>query len=138
LERIEEPFQHYPFSKGVSHWLARHNAYSTREAEWEREALPDWRWRDLMSLDAPRRRRSLRNLARRLPLRPGLRFCHHYFWKRGFLDGRAGLAFSLLMAGYEAVIVLKRWEAALGPLESAKPAEPRRRAADEPARMLPR
>ena len=39
-----------------------------------------------------------------------LRFLYHYVWKLGCLDGRAGLAFSMLMASYEALIVVKRWE----------------------------
>lgn len=139
LKKIPEPFLHYPFGKGLSHWLARHNTYSTREAEMERDSPPEWGWRDLVARDAPRRRRSLRNMARRLPLRPLLRFCHHYFWKRGFLDGRAGLAFSFLMAGYEAAIVLKRWEAELPAAEPTPTVvQPRWRKSEEPARVLPR
>ncbi len=110
LGRIREPFLHYPFSHGVSHWLARHNVYSTREAELEYCESPCWSWRDVLRGSAPQRRRALRNLSRRLPMRPLLRFCHHYFWQGGILDGRAGLAYSLLMAWYEGMIVLKRWE----------------------------
>jgi hypothetical protein len=33
-----------------------------------------------------------------------------YFGKRGFLDGRAGLSYSLLQAFYEYMIVLKTRE----------------------------
>jgi glycosyltransferase involved in cell wall biosynthesis len=110
LKKIKRPFLHYPFSRGLHHWLARHNEYSSREAELEFRAAPVWTWRDTVFGRGPKRRRSVRNFARRLPLRPLLRFCHHYFWKWGILDGRAGLEFSALMAAYERMIVLKRRE----------------------------
>lgn len=109
-ERIREPFVHYPFDQGMSHWIARHNLYSSREAELELREPARWTWREILRGTGPERRRSLRNLGRRLPFRPLLRFGYHYFGKRGFLDGRAGLIFSLLMAGYEGMIVLKRRE----------------------------
>lgn len=105
--KIREPFLHFPFSRGLGHWVDRHNVYSTKEAQLEFENRASWRWREVFARDAPARRRSLRNLARRVPFRPVLRFCYHYFWKWGFLDGRAGLAYSVLMAYYEALIVLK-------------------------------
>jgi glycosyltransferase involved in cell wall biosynthesis len=110
LGKVREPFLHYPFSRGLGHWLDRHNDYSTREAEMELSTALGWTWREVLWGHGPQRRKALRNLARNLPFRPFLRFCHHYFWQWGFLDGRAGLAFSLLMAGYEGVIVLKRRE----------------------------
>jgi glycosyltransferase involved in cell wall biosynthesis len=110
LKRIGSPFLHYPFSRGLCHWIARHNEYSSREAELEFRAALPWTWRETVFGRGPKRRSSLRNLARRLPFRPLLRFCHHYFWKLGILDGRAGLDFSFLMAAYERMIVLKRRE----------------------------
>lgn len=110
LAKIREPFLHYPFSHGLSHWVDRHNLYSSREAELEIKAPPCWTWREIFQGDRPQRRKALRNLGRNLPLRPVLRFGYHYIWKLGLLDGRAGLAFSLLMASYEGLIVLKRWE----------------------------
>ena len=30
---LQHPLDHYPFSKGFSHWFARHNSYSTFEAQ---------------------------------------------------------------------------------------------------------
>lgn len=115
LLRIRVPFRHYPFSHGMSHWLERHNLYSTREAEWELQGGRKIPWRNLFRGQRPIRRRALRNLARSVPCRPLLRFGYHYFWKCGFLDGRAGLAYSLLMSAYEGMIVLKRREGRLSP-----------------------
>lgn len=110
---IREPFVHYPFSKGLSDWVTRHNRYSSREAELELHQEADTNSRQILSRDAANRRRALRAFSRRLPLRPVLRFFYQYVWKWGFLDGRAGLAFSFLMAVYEGLIVLKRWEFSL-------------------------
>ncbi|MBC8867914.1 MAG: glycosyltransferase family 2 protein [Planctomycetes bacterium] len=110
LGTIHEPIVHYPFSKGLDDWIERHNRYSTREAGLEVTELPGLRYRELLSLDAAKRRRAIRNLGRRLPCRPLLRFAYQYFWRRGFLDGQAGLTFSTLMATYEAMIVAKRRE----------------------------
>jgi len=110
LGTIHEPIVHYPFSKGLDDWIERHNRYSTREARLEVTELPGLRCRELLSLDAAKRRRATRNLGRRLPCRPLLRFAYQYFWRRGFLDGQAGLTFSTLMATYAAMIVAKRRE----------------------------
>jgi glycosyltransferase involved in cell wall biosynthesis len=107
---IHEPFIHYPFSRGVAHWVDRHNRYSDREAALERAGARGVSLSGLWSLDSARRRRAQRQLSRRVAARPVLRFLYHYLWKRGFLDGRAGLAFSMLMSTYEALIVVKGWE----------------------------
>ncbi len=113
LPRIREPFIHYPFSKGLHDWWQRHNNYSTREAEREWQEVQAWRWGDLLGRDPARRRRAARDLARRLPCRAWLRFFYHYVWRGGFLDGRAGWQFSKMMATYEGLIVLKKWELAM-------------------------
>jgi hypothetical protein len=49
----------------------------------------------------------LRRLWVRTPLRPLVRFLVWYVLRRGFLDGRAGLSFCVLMAYYEFVIGAK-------------------------------
>lgn len=107
---IGEPFLHYPFSRGIGDWVDRHNRYASREAELELAEQTRWRFRDVLSGDRAVRRRTLRRISRTLPGRPFLRFGYQYLWKMGFLEGRAGLAFSLLMAWYEGLIVLKREE----------------------------
>ncbi len=107
---IREPFIHYPFSRGVSHWVERHNRYSDREAALEHSGQAGFSLARFFSLDSATRRRAQRQLSRRVVARPTLRFLYHYVFKRGCLDGRAGLAFSMLMAAYESLIVVKRWE----------------------------
>jgi glycosyltransferase involved in cell wall biosynthesis len=107
---IRPPFLHEPFSRGLSDWLERHIRYATREAELELEGGRRIRLGDLLTQDAARRRRALRDMSRRMPLRPSLRFFYRYVLQGGFLDGREGFVFSALMASYERMIVMKRWE----------------------------
>jgi len=109
--KIDAPVQHFAFSKGIADWVQRHNRYSTREAAAELNAEHrSGRIGDLFSRDGFVRRQALRATRTRMPLRPLLRFVHQYILKRGFLDGRAGLTYSLLMANFEWWIVLKRRE----------------------------
>jgi len=42
-----------------------------------------------------------------LPFRAMLKFFYLYVWNLGFLDGQAGLRYSLLQSIYEYMIVLK-------------------------------
>jgi len=107
---------HFPFNKGVTHWLTRHNSYSSLEA---RQILENRLTRAPFSLrkafferDFNERRYHQKELFYRLPARPLLKFLLLYFAKRGFLDGRAGLHYALLQTFYEYMIVLKQREPA--------------------------
>ena len=106
---------HFPFSKGVSDWLERHNRYSTFEAA---EILARRQSREpfrvsgslrsaLFERDFHRRRYHQKELFYRLPGRAVVKFLALYVAKRGFFDGTAGLRYSLLQAIYEYMIVLK-------------------------------
>jgi len=55
----------------------------------------------LFSFDALVRRRALKRLSQHLPARGPLRFLYQYVWRRGFLDGPAGLSYCLLLSRYE-------------------------------------
>jgi glycosyltransferase involved in cell wall biosynthesis len=102
---------HFPFNKGISHWLERHNAYSTLEAMQivaNRRAHTTFSVRKAFTVaDFHERRFHQKELFYRMPLRPVLKFLMFYVGKRGFLDGRAGLTYVLLQAIYEYIIVLK-------------------------------
>ncbi len=104
-------FDHFPFSKGITHWFEKHNRYSTAEAEQivsNRKSGAAFSLRKvLFSADANEKRFHQKELYYRLPMRPLLMFSLLYFAKRGFLDGRAGLTFVLLRSIYEYMIVLK-------------------------------
>jgi glycosyltransferase involved in cell wall biosynthesis len=120
---------HYPFNKGMNHWLNRHNSYSTLEAQQiakNRESnQPFSLARAFFGKDFNERRFHQKELFYRLPARPFLKFLVLYVAKRGFLDGSAGFHYAMLQSFYEYMIVLKTKELAskaVAPASSAKAA----------------
>ena len=105
---------HFPFSKGISHWFERHNSYSTLEAQQivsnqsNNEEFSVWK--AFFEKDFHKKRYHQKELFYRLPARPLVKFMLFYFLKRGFLDGRAGFTYSVLQSIYEYMIVLKSRE----------------------------
>jgi glycosyltransferase involved in cell wall biosynthesis len=106
------PFEHYNFSKGINDWFARHLRYARREAAQAvadaGDALP---LRALFTGEAMQRRRALKQVGYRLPLRPLLRFLYVYVGKAGFLDGRAGFHYAAMIGVYQYLIDLNELEA---------------------------
>ncbi len=114
IDDLDAHFDHYPFSKGISHWFSKHNGYSSEEARHIVSAVDA---QDRFSLkqaifsrDIAVRRRHQKGLYYQLPMRPLVMFMGLYIGKRGFLDGRAGLVYAILRAIYEYMIVLKAEE----------------------------
>lgn len=105
IDYLREPYLHYAFSKGWSHWLRKHDEYSTLEASDRRSRAV--RWQDALSRDGSVRNRALKPLLSRLPAWPLIRFAHMYLLKGGVLEGRAGLTYCVNMAYYEFLIRLK-------------------------------
>jgi glycosyltransferase involved in cell wall biosynthesis len=108
---LQHPLDHYPFSKGLGHWFARHNSYSSLEAQ---QILQNRTSQEPFSLSAAflerdfnRRRFHQKELFYRLPARPLIKFLLLYVVKGGFRDGRPGFTYALLQSIYEAMIVLK-------------------------------
>ena len=105
---LKSHFIHYPFNKGIAFWLERHNRYSSMEADaLAKEIKERWRVCDLFSSDPALRRKCLKQLAYRLPLRPFVVFCYLYFFRFGFMDGIPGLTYCRLRSMYEYMIDLK-------------------------------
>lgn len=105
---------HFPFSKGIGHWIDRHNSYSSFEAQQILENRARGERFEISKAffekDFHKRRFHQKELFYRLPLRPLLKFLIIYIGKRGFLDGQAGLTYSVLQSIYEYFIVLKSRE----------------------------
>ncbi len=105
---------HFPFSKGMSHWVNRHNSYSTLEAEQiisNRKNLSEFSIiKAFTASDFHERRYHQKELFYKLPGRPLVKFVYSYFARRGFLDGRAGFTYAALQSFYEYLIVLKTRE----------------------------
>jgi glycosyltransferase involved in cell wall biosynthesis len=111
IANLRHPLNHYPFSKGVSHWLRRHDVYSDYESlEITKGSISDpghLLLRAILTENAEKRRASLKVLYYKLPLRPLIKFLYIYLFRFGFLDGRPGLTYSLLIAFYELIIAVK-------------------------------
>lgn len=112
-ETLRNPLHHFPFSKGVEHWIAKHNRYSSFEAELiaahpqkQRPSLS----KAIGAKDFHERRLHQKALFYRLPARPWIKFLYLYLLRGGFRDGYAGYAYARLQALYEAMIVIKTRE----------------------------
>ena len=94
---------HFAFPS-INVFMEKHNRYSNWEAAVEyrntHAGLPVLGG-DLVG------RRKLKELSRRLPFRPTLRFLYSYVYRGGFLDGRPGYIFCRLLATYEFLSVAK-------------------------------
>jgi len=105
---------HFPFSKGIGHWVDRHNKYSAFEAA---QIIANGRGQEPFSIiaaftekDFHKRRYHQKELFYRMPARPLVKFVVLYLLKRGFLDGAAGFTYATLQSFYEYLIVLKTKE----------------------------
>jgi len=111
---LAEPFDHFPFSKGIRHWIDKHNVYSTMEAKrwWdEQKGNFDFHWsKALFSKDFSERRYHQKGLFYRFPGRPLIKFAYMMFARRAFLDGKPGVTYAVLQSIYEYFIVLKQDE----------------------------
>ncbi len=110
---------HYPFSKGIGEWIGKHNFYSDQEAQQitaNRSTVDTGRRFSALLKGAIRststheRRRILKEMYYRMPARPLIKFLYMYVGKLGFMDGRAGFSYSMLIAFYEYWIMLKAEE----------------------------
>jgi glycosyltransferase involved in cell wall biosynthesis len=106
---LRTPLRHDDY-RGLTAWLERHNRYAT----WEAHLYRKFRREPIgvgpvgfLRLDAFQRKRVLRRIWVRLPLRSPIRFLVWYVARGGFLDGRPGFVFCVLMSYYEFIIGAK-------------------------------
>ncbi|HEV2645259.1 MAG TPA: glycosyltransferase family 2 protein [Acidobacteriaceae bacterium] len=113
IAELVHPLDHFPFSKGIAHWVAKHNTYSTMEAEliFREQGLANPSLRTaLRDPDFHTRRLHQKALFYRLPGRPIIKWCYMMFVRGAVLDGAAGVAYATLQSIYEYMIVLKTRE----------------------------
>ena len=104
IGRIETPYEHYAFSKGIDDWLERHRRY----ADWEADRITAFLRGGGAEALGTRRWLGLRQLTAKFwAVRPALRFAQKYVLQGGFLEGWQGLLFALLMAGYDLITAIK-------------------------------
>ena len=109
---LRTPLRHDDY-RGLTAWLDRHNRYAT----WEAHLYRKFRREPIgvgpigfLRLDPFRRKRVLRRVWVRLPLRSLIRFFVWYVLRGGFRDGRPGFVFCVLMSYYEFIIGAKMRE----------------------------
>lgn len=109
---MDNPYVHYAFTKGLADWFYKHNKYASREAEEALELRKHGRptLGRVFAASGIERRRLLKNLSFFLWGRAFLRFTYGYFFKLGFLDGRAGFYYTAMIAMYEYWTELKIME----------------------------
>ena len=113
IAELASPLDHLAFSKGLSHWMGKHNLYSTKEAELlaSGDAIQHASLR--RALFAPNfheRRIAQKALFYGLPARPLLKWMYMMFIRGAVLDGRAGIMYATLQSFYEYLIEIKRRE----------------------------
>ena len=108
LEYLPAPYDHHGLSKGIGHWLDRHNRYATLEAA-ARLAAPV-SFREVFSRHGSTRNRALKPIVSRVPGWPLIRFSITYFLRLGFLEGRPGFVYCANLAYYEFLIRIKMRE----------------------------
>jgi glycosyltransferase involved in cell wall biosynthesis len=110
---LRSPLDHFPFSKGVAHWIRKHDVYSTMEARViaDGTAGGDASWKTaLTAKDFHARRVAQKAIFYRMPARPVIKWLYMIFVRGAVLDGRAGVQYANLQAMYEYWIVLKTRE----------------------------
>lgn len=107
---LDMPYMHYNFSKGLEEWFDKHNRYSSLEA---RQAFGENapRFGDLakglLSGDPLVRRRTMKLLGYRVPLRSTMFSLYTMIVRLGFLDGVAGINYVRMRAIYESMMSVK-------------------------------
>ncbi|MEC4750311.1 glycosyltransferase family 2 protein [Methylomicrobium sp. Wu6] len=84
------PYEHYYYDGEMLEWMHKHVDHASREIRVNKAGI------------IINRRKRLSMWLGNSILRAPLRFIYHYIICRGFLDGRAGLEYSLMFSWYEA------------------------------------
>lgn len=105
LGRLRSPYLHFPFAKGLEEWFRKHVRYARLEAEQHgaRTASLGADLGQLLRGAGLARRRAAKRLSYRVPARGALRMLYLLVWKRGLLDGRAGIAYARMKSIYESM-----------------------------------
>ena len=110
---LAEPLDHFPFSKGVAHWVDKHNRYSSMEAQLIHAQAglrnPSLRTA-LRDPDFHTRRLHQKALFYKLPGRPLIKWVYMMVVRGAVLDGPAGWTYATLASFYEYLIVVKTAE----------------------------
>jgi len=107
---LKSLLDHFAFSKGITHWVAKHNGYSTKEAELlaSGNAIQGASLRRaLFARNFHERRVAQKAIFYELPARPLIKWCYMMFIRGAILDGHAGIMYATLQSIYEYLIEVK-------------------------------
>ncbi len=110
IRQMQAPFDHLAFSKGITHWIAKHNLYSSKEAELlaSGNATHDASIRRaLFARNFHERRVAQKAIFYKLPARPLIKWCYMVFVRGALLDGPSGVMYATLQSFYEFLIEIK-------------------------------
>ena len=110
IRELQSPFDHLAFSKGITHWMAKHNVYSTKEAELLANGNATHGASLYSALFAPNfheRRVAQKAIFYELPARPLIKWFYMMFVRGALLDGSAGMMYATLHSFYEFLIEVK-------------------------------
>jgi glycosyltransferase involved in cell wall biosynthesis len=126
LGRLKTPLVHEDF-KGLEAYIARHNLYSTWQAQLRNHFKRTSSWGEesvepFLFGNTQERRRFLKGLIIYVPFEAHLWFAYHFLFRFGFVEGRAGFIASQLRAQHFSQVRAKLYE--LERCNSAPQAEP--------------
>ena len=102
--------EHYAYPT-IHSWTEKHNRYSSWEAELYDQFMSGELDVGVKSMPLSRRiKRKLKRVHAHLPCRAFVRFCYHYIFRAGFLDGKPGFIFCVLLSFYDFLCNAKVWE----------------------------
>jgi glycosyltransferase involved in cell wall biosynthesis len=110
---LTAPFDHLPFSKGITQWVAKHNGYSSKEALLlaDRNFVQDASLKQaLFGKDFHTKRIAQKAIFYEMPFRPLIKWVYLMFVRGAVLDGHAGVMYATLQSFYEYLIEVKRRE----------------------------
>jgi glycosyltransferase involved in cell wall biosynthesis len=110
IGRLRYTLDHHAYPT-VACWVEKHNRYAIWEAaqyeHYLNQPIPATIGR------GKRFKRLLKKVYLRLPMRPAVRFVYSYVFRLGFLDGKPGLVFCVLLSFYDFLAWANVYEAAV-------------------------
>lgn len=111
LGKLNQCYEHYFMSKGVNNWLVKHINYAKNESQNEINiSLNKIPFLKIVTGKSYEKRRVLKAISYKIPLRPFFKFIYMFFLKFGFLDGIIGFRYCIMKIIYEQFIVLNNIE----------------------------
>jgi len=107
---LQKDMLHFAYPN-IATWVEKHNRYSGWEAELEdRFRSGSTEGDEVLGQHLLQFKRFLKRIYLRIPLRFIFRFFYAYIWKKGFLDGKPGFIFCVLLSFYDFLSWAKAYE----------------------------